>query len=377
MIVRALLFWLSAFELLAASRRLWGLTWLGPTGRRWPLVPILLALLRSLTSWRQALVLVLLAPFGALLHLIAATLRNYQLNPQTLLYTGSHPHHSVEAVQIPLTNDYIPGLYLVPQQPTPAAVVVLHGSGCDKTYFSWQLSAALLKHGIAVLLIDLDGHGDNPRPQSYPAMLDNGFAPVAWLRTRHTHVGMLGISLGGAIAARAAANGNAVQALALLETPIRLQFTAQDRYREAAALLEPFVFELFRESGPFFVGSTVYDLIRVQQRGRARIRATIGTFDLIDQLDLQNALPHIQVPLLTIYGGRDAIVTPTQAAAVQALLPDHAQFQLVPRASHLTLILHQPTLDALAEWFASTLQAANQQQAATNNAASTNITRGG
>jgi pimeloyl-ACP methyl ester carboxylesterase len=201
---------------------------------------------------------------------------------------------------------------------------------------------------LAVLLIDLDGHGENPRPQSFPAITEDVEAAVTWLRARYERVGLLGISLGGCVAARAVAEGVAVDGLVVLEAPPRLHFTRADMYREALALARPYLFDLFSDC-------TVYAIIRAWEY--PPIRAAISTWDLIDALDLLGSLPRITAPLLLLYGGSDAIVKPAQAEQARRAAPSGTPFRLVPGASHLTLILTPETLRRVGEWFASTLSA--------------------
>jgi pimeloyl-ACP methyl ester carboxylesterase len=175
---------------------------------------------------------------------------------------------------------------------------------------------------------------------------------VAWLRERYERVGVLGISLGGGIAARAVADGLAVDALALMEAPARLRFTQADIDRikilEAAAFARLYLLDLFSDC-------TAYHLYRAWEY--PPIRAEISTWDLFDALDLPGSLQKIAAPLLLIYGGSDAIVTPAQAAQVWAVLPKQARFELVPGASHLTMILTPQALQIVGDWLERTLKA--------------------
>jgi pimeloyl-ACP methyl ester carboxylesterase len=260
---------------------------------------------------------------------------------------GEYADHTVERFDIVLAEGYTPALLLTPRAGSGAAVCVLHGSGCHKTYFAWRLSETLLRRGLAVLLIDLDGHGDSPRTQRFPQALEPAFGAIAFLRERFERVGVLGISLGGCIAARAVAEGLAVDALALLEAPPLLEFGVRDQRAEARELVRPFMFSLFGEATPQTLAAAVVELVQAQRI--PRIAAEISTGDLIAALDLLGSLPRITAPLLLVYGARDAIVKPVQAARAWAAAPQ-AQFVMTPEASHLTLILHQGTLDKVAEW---------------------------
>jgi alpha-beta hydrolase superfamily lysophospholipase len=351
---RALLFWCSLFELLAGWRRWWGLSWLGPRFSRKLLLPLpAAALLGTGMGWRRRMaILALMLPPALLIQIAASSLRNRQLNPLLRLRPGRYAAYTIERLDIPMSQGYLPALHVVPQGGATAAVCVIHGSGCDKTSYAWRLVDSLVARDIAVLLIDMDGHGENPRMQSFPAITEDAAAAVAWLREGYRSVGLLGISLGGCVATRAAADGVMVDALAVLEAPPLLHYTRADMYREAIALARPYLLDIFNDC-------TVQALVRAWEY--PPIRAAISTWDLIEALDLRASLPRISAPLLVMYGGSDAIVKPTQAAEVWAALPRGATFHLVPGASHLTLILTPWALRAIGEWFAAELGAMARQ----------------
>ncbi|HEU4321639.1 MAG TPA: alpha/beta fold hydrolase [Roseiflexaceae bacterium] len=341
---RALLFWLGVFELLAGLRRWDGLSWLRSPRQLWPLVAALAlsALGRGpARPGRLALALGFTALPAALLQIGVASLRGGALNPLLRLRPGRHPRYTIDQLDIPMSVGHLPALHVAPEGRARAAVCVIHGSGCSKTSYAWRLVDMFTGCGVAVLLIDMDGHGENPRPQSHPAIIENVGAAVGWLRERYGRVGLLGISLGGCLAARGVADGVAVDALAVLEAPPRLAFDQADIRREALALARPELLDLFGDCTP---------LNMYRAWDSPPIRAAISTWDLIAALDLPSALPQISVPLLALYGGSDAIVKPAQAEQVRRVLPAHARFHLIPRASHLTLILMPSALEILREW---------------------------
>ncbi len=337
MLLRVLLFWLVFYDSLAALCRWQGLRWS-------PLLPIwargvllwLLGPARGESVWYATAALPALAP-----HVALASLRNPHLDPLHALGIGAYPGYHIDRVEIALDDGYVPALHLVPQGGAPAAVCVAHGSGCDRTSYAWRLAETLRRCGVAVLLIDLDGHGENPRPQRFPQMLDNIHGSVAWLRQRYTRVGVLGVSLGGCLAARAIADGAPADALAVLESPPLLHFTRADMWREGAGLVQPRLLGMFAET-------TAYQLYHGWRT--APIRAQISTWDLIAACDLTGSLARIQQPLLLLYGTRDAIVPPRQAAQVRAAAPPQARFRFIRGASHLTMVLMPQTQREVARW---------------------------
>jgi pimeloyl-ACP methyl ester carboxylesterase len=348
---RALLFWLALFEFLVGHRGWWGLSWIGLRFPRWPLLPLLLAIWFGERAGRRrtALALALAAPAALAVQVAASSRRNRALNPILRLQPGSHVDRMVEELRIPMSEGYLPGLHVAPQSGATKAVCILHGSGDNKTAYMWWPADALLAQGIAVLLVDLDGHGENPRPQRFPQIVEDVAAAVGWLRERYECVGVLGISLGGCVAARAVAGGVDVDGLVVLEAPPHLHFTRADMRREALALARLRHLHVFNDS-------TVEHIARTWST--APIRAEISTWDLIDALDLLGSLPRIGAPLLLVYGANDAIVKRSQAEQAHRSAPHGAAFRLVPGASHLTLILNRDVLREIAEWFASVMRKA-------------------
>jgi alpha-beta hydrolase superfamily lysophospholipase len=348
---RALLFWIVLFESLAGWRGWWGLSWLGRRFPRWLLLPLPPAawLGRRGGSRHARLALVLAVPVALAIQVIASSRRNRVLNPLLRLQPGSHADRTVEELRIPMSEGYLPGLHLAPRAGATMAVCVLHGSGDHKTAYMWWLADALLAQGIAVLLVDLDGHGENPRPQRFPQIVEDVAAAVGWLHERYEHVGVLGISLGGCVAARAVAGGVDADAVAVLEAPPQLHFTRADMRREALALARPRHLHVFSDC-------TAEHIVRTWST--APIRAEISTWDLIAALDLLGSLPRIGVPTLLLYGASDAIVKRSQAEQARRAAPPGATFRLVPGASHLTLILNRDVLREIGEWFVGAMQEA-------------------
>ncbi len=343
---RALLFWLALFELIAGWRRWWGLSWLGPALPRGLLLPLLVVFKgrrASRGSWVASLALAL-AP-ALLIQIAAASLHNPRLNPLLRLRPGRYEHYTIDRLDIPMREGHLPVLHIIPRGGASAVVCVVHGSGCDKSSYAWRLVDTLVARGLALLLIDLDGHGENPRAQSFPAIIEDANVAVAWLRERYQRVGLLGVSLGGCVAARAVADGVAVDALVVLEAPPLLRYNQADVYREALALARPYLLDIFNDC-------TVQVLIKAWEY--PPIRAAISTWDLIEALDVCGSLARIDTPLLLVYGASDAIVKPDQAAEVWAALPAHATFHLVPGVSHLTMILTPEVLRIVGEWLERT-----------------------
>lgn len=340
---KSFLLWLALFEALAIRRHLRGFSWLGGDARL-PLGVAAALWLTNRSPGRQRVAgLALTAPFALLAQIALGSLRNRTLTPLQHLAPGEYEQQRIERFDISLSEGYMPALHIVPAGGATGAVCVLHGSGCNKTFYAWRLVDTLIEAGCAVLLVDLDGHGENPRSQRFPQISENPRAAVQWLRERYAQVGLVGISLGGCLAAHAVANGVEVDRLAVLEAPPRLHFGRADTWREGLALPQLELLGLFSE---------ITALNLVHAWSSPAIRAEISTWDLIDKLDLLGSIKCVQVPLLLLYGANDAIVKPQQAQEVAAAMPTSARFRLLPRTSHLTLQVMPETMRELGAWFA-------------------------
>lgn len=346
--VAALAVWLGILEGLAGRAGLRGLSW----GGGWPGAAAALAL----AAWWRArpgpLALLAALPPAAAAQVALAALRRRGLDPRLGLRPDAYADRTVERVDIPGAHGPVPALHIVPAGGAAAAVCVAHGSGCDKTFYAWRLVEALAGRGLAVLLVDLDGHGESPRPQAFPEILESVAAPARWLRARYGRVALLGMSLGGAVTARAVAEGAPCDALALWAVPPRLRLDMR-RYRrvqlaEGLRIARPTLLHLFRDGSP-------YHVVRAWQT--SGIRARIGTWDLFDALDLLGSLGRVAAlparpPLLLVYAGRDAVLHPGADAEVAAATAGWGRFHRVRGASHVSLPIEPETIALTAGWLA-------------------------
>jgi pimeloyl-ACP methyl ester carboxylesterase len=234
------------------------------------------------------------------------------------------------------------------------AVCVIHGAGDTKISFKWRLIQMLLAEGFTVLTIDLPGHGDNrDRPLVYPDSLSVVPAALQFLRAQPDikRVGLIGVSLGGAMAIRALADhgtpANLVDALVILATPVQLKYTTSLFYREMwnTCYQAPLV-SLLREI-------TVKQLRESWYSGGYRSRHnTSELFQLLQPLDYIGQLKDI--PILLVYSRADLVAPPDQAQAMQQAAP-HAEFIEAKKASHVALILMPGIIDQISKWLDSKL----------------------
>jgi pimeloyl-ACP methyl ester carboxylesterase len=215
---------------------------------------------------------------------------------------------------------------------------------------------ALLAEGFAVLAIDLPGHGDyRHRPLIYPDCMPTIPAAVQFLREelQINHIGLVGISLGGAVAINAAAQyflafgRHLVEALVVMETPTHLDFTKALFYREAWNTF-------YRAPSLFLLRETSLKQVRDEwYTGGYRSRHSVA-----ELFELLNPLQYIQnltsLPILLIYSRGDYIAPPEQAEALHQAAP-HAQWLESKKASHVTLTLMPEINQQLASWLKAQL----------------------
>jgi pimeloyl-ACP methyl ester carboxylesterase len=341
---------LGLLQLLASYK---GLRGASLTGRyRWlgyPVGGILFlggAFLLSGTAW--AFVFVLPASVLALVCLVAVgSLVGRDLDSARFLRPGDWIEGSCRAVHIPNEGRVIPGLLITPPVRTAAAVCLVHGSGDCKTAFKWRLIGALLSRGLTILTIDLAGHGESQAPQRWPDCTAEIPAALAWLRDQPgvRRVGLLGISMGGALSAHAAVAAEP-DALALCETPISFHFRKAMVWRETWNTLRSPVLDLMREI-------TAWQIWRIWDAGR--VESEIPLSDLIRRLDVPGQIAQLTCPLHLVYGQRDDIAPPEHGRRLHQVANTPAQLTIVSGASHLTLVLLPQTTNTLADWFAKRL----------------------
>lgn len=277
---------------------------------------------------------------GGVLQLLLAGLRRRNLSPLDFFMPGEREQYQVEAIHIPLSDGAMPGLLFAPPA-AEHAVVMLHGAGAQKTFYTWPLIERLVEHGYAVCTVDLDGHGDNERPLDFPQVLEDPQAAVSFMRQRYRKVGLIGTSLGGCLAARAVADGLQVDALALIAAPIEVPYTPAMRRREYWTLARSGTWALHRSGGTL-------PLIRAWRCRQGQCK--VDALTLIRLLDLEGSVRRLRLPVLLCYGGDDLIAPPDHARRLQRSAPSGTSLHLTPGATHLSLSLDERALRALVQW---------------------------
>jgi len=229
-------------------------------------------------------------------------------------------------------------------------VCIVPGAGDTKISFKWRLVQTLLAHGLTVLTIDPPGHGEyRRRALAYPDCLRIVPAAVQFLRAQPeiTRVGLVGISLGGAIAINALAEQvksgtRLVEALVIFATPTQVNYGRKLFYRELwNTLYGAPVLWLLREA-------SVRQLRESWNSGGYRSKHSLA--ELFKLLNPQKNIEVLKaLPILLIYSQRDAVAAPGQAQMMRQTAP-HACFIESKKASHVTLTLMPEINDYAARW---------------------------
>ncbi|MFF6807515.1 alpha/beta fold hydrolase [Streptomyces sp. NPDC012616] len=202
----------------------------------------------------------------------------------------------------------------------PGTVVVVPGLDSAKEEFL-DLVSALLDRGLAVFAMDGPGQGVLAAATTFAPDYERvvGRAIDALGVTR---IGLVGLSLGGYFAARAAALDPRVAAVATVSGPFRLVWEA----------LPPPVRDIMTQ--------------RAGGAGAAQ--------EFVQQVDLAALAPRIAAPLLVVDGGQDVIPGVTNGEFLARLAP-HGTYLSIPHGDHLLGNARPDWLPHLSDHIAHTL----------------------
>ncbi|MER7672053.1 alpha/beta fold hydrolase [Kitasatospora sp. NPDC096128] len=209
-----------------------------------------------------------------------------------------------------------------------AAPVVLVVPGMDSSKEEFHaLVEALLARGVAVLAMDGPGQGvlaatSAPEPDYHRVVGRALDALGAHEGLDLTRTAVIGLSLGGYYAAKAAAHEPRLCAAVTVSGPYRLDWEA----------LVPFVTETL-----------------IQRCGSVEAARAFA-----DRLDLTAPAPTITLPLLVVEGGEDRIPGVVNATVLAEHAPN-AELLLVPHGNHLLGTALPDWLPATADWLATRL----------------------
>lgn len=182
----------------------------------------------------------------------------------------------------------------------PGTVVVVPGLDSAKEEFL-DLVSALLARGLAVFAMDGPGQGVLAATTTFVPDYERVIGRVVDA-LGVARIGLLGLSLGGYFAARAAALEPRVAAVATVSGPFRLDWDE----------LPPLVRDIM---------------------GR-RAGGADAAHEFVRHVDLAALAPRIAAPLLVVDGGQDVIPGVTNGESLARLAP-HSSYLSVPHGDHL------------------------------------------
>jgi alpha-beta hydrolase superfamily lysophospholipase len=217
---------------------------------------------------------------------------------------------AVRRVEVPWRTALLPGYLTLPAEsdsPAPLAVILNGTSTSKEETLLW--SDAFLEQGVAVLALDWPGSGESSLTVPPTADCDDFTEGVMGLAAAepgidHTRVALVGFSLGGAVAAFAAANDRRIGAVVAVTPPY--------------------------DPRPW--------LARAQPLLRRHLGALAGSEQRAARLAGAFALPGViertRCPILVLGGGRDLIVPPQEALRYCAAAGDRGTLLWYPDGSH-------------------------------------------
>ncbi len=174
-------------------------------------------------DWRYWLRLLAVGLLGGLVMLVGGYLAVYihyitlPAPTEICCITPADLNLPYEEVQLETPDGITLTSWYIPSQ-NGAAVILLHGYGANRTEMIWR-AGMLATRGYGALLYDLRAHGTSGGELRSWGWLNSADLPaaVAWLQARPEvdpeRIGVLGFSVGGQIAIRAAAELPAIKAV--------------------------------------------------------------------------------------------------------------------------------------------------------------------
>ena len=242
-----------------------------------------------------------------------------------------------EDVSIPAGTVTIRAWLLRPDGPPQGLAVFVHGWSSDGGRMA-PLAGHALAHGLAVLLVDLPGHGRTGPVATYNAalMVEDLRAARDWVATRVDLRGLpaalVGYSFGGLGAYVAASRDARWSALVVVAAP-----------------LGPVAAARLYLDGQGFPGRWMEGLVR-----RSFVR-TVGVDP--DTFDGARNLSSIRVPVLIVHGESDEVVPVWHAERLEAAVPRGLGTLLrVAGASHSGLLVDDGVGERIAAFLAGHLK---------------------
>jgi fermentation-respiration switch protein FrsA (DUF1100 family) len=229
---------------------------------------------------------------------------------------------TAETVQISADGIDLVAWYVPPAAENGAMLIYVHGFGGNRGGLLPQ-AAAMQQLGYGALLLDLRNHGE-----SGDALTTWGYseandvlAAYDYLLTRPevdpARIGLVGKSMGGAAAVRAAA-----------QRPDLALLVIESSYTSFEENLPNIVSTIAR--APRFFATPVF----------GRMEAEIGVS--LDEIDSVKTVATLNLPILVIHGKEDQLVPVEQGEALFTAVNQPKALYIVPNAGHLNIFTIDP-----------------------------------
>jgi pimeloyl-ACP methyl ester carboxylesterase len=221
---------------------------------------------------------------------------------------------------------------------TGPVVVLLHGVPLDRSL--WQAQVAELESRYRVIVPDLRGHGESPRPAgSYPmeALADDVAGLLEALEVKETVV-LGGLSMGGYISlAFAAKYADRLRGLMLINTKASADSQEAAKEVEEAGSADPVVDKMLPK---LFAESTRQDRPEViaaveKQMRKTSVEGVAGALrGMALRPDRTSELAGIPIPTLVLAGEDDQLIPIEESRRMVQALPI-GELVVIPKAGHL------------------------------------------
>jgi alpha-beta hydrolase superfamily lysophospholipase len=270
--------------------------------------------------------------------------------------------HRVEPCDVPLVDGFVPATRIEPDAWTGAAVLLAHGATTEDFAPYMFYVEALVARGIAVMAIELDGHGRNPRPFSPAGVATNVPAALEAVLARQGvdagRVGVLGVSLGAACAVKAVAEKRGIRAVCLVGMPVALDIGWRIKVSEFLGVLSPHIYGAMLRMDPARLFSFLVRPMRVLE-GERVVRRHI--LDAATPRAIGTALHHFEplgdaralaeTPVLLLHGAWDAIAPVDHGRRFAAAVGPTAAVVTVPARNHFTVMSCPMAVSAIRDFF--------------------------
>lgn len=246
---------------------------------------------------------------------------------------------SVEQVIVPVQKERLFGVVHKPQQKGPA-VLFVHGFASNRSgkyRMHYQLAEALRQCGIGSLRVDLGGCGDSDRPfekMTISTLKQDVLTAWHWLKAQEwvdsNRLGMVGKSLGAAIALKVSAEINEVVSLALLAPLLNTEQWNPVPLEDGFANIH---------------GNLVGQVLAKE----------------LSDLNVQHELQQLSLPILHIHSAKDEVLSRQHCEGYQIARKSFGtidRFVVLKEADHIYSRFQdrQAVLEMSKDWFQQTLR---------------------